>query len=120
MIRDKGNRMPRNDVSDAKVLTEQLAGANASLQTELAKLISSREIIDDSEFLRAIVDSLPDYLFVKDLDSRFLLANKALAIDLGRTSTDELIGKPMRIFSSRKLLNRYASMIDRSSKPAIR
>jgi diguanylate cyclase (GGDEF)-like protein/PAS domain S-box-containing protein len=93
MTRDTGNRMPRNQAYDAKVLTEQLAGANASLQMELSKLISSREIIEDSKFLRAIVDSLPDYLFVKDLDSRFLLANKALATDLGLTTTDELIGK---------------------------
>lgn len=93
MIPETGNNTPRDDINDASSLTERLAGANASLQMELAKLISSHEIFEDTKFLRAIVDSLPDYLFVKDLESRFLLANKALATDLGLTSTDKLIGR---------------------------
>ena len=74
-------------------LTERLAGANESLQIELARIIRASNVIDEGDLLRAIVDFLPDYLFVKDLSSRFLIANKALAVDLGKRSGQELIGR---------------------------
>lgn len=93
MIRNTGNITPGDDTFDANALTERLAGANANLQIESAKLVGARKAVDDSQFLRAIVDSLPDYLFVKDSESRFLLANKAVATDLGLASTDYLIGR---------------------------
>ncbi len=41
---------------------------------------------------RAMIDQVPDYLFVKDKESRFVVANKAVASDLG-LQPDELIGK---------------------------
>lgn len=42
--------------------------------------------------LRALVDFVPDYLFVKDLQSRFVTANPAVANDLG-LEVAALIGK---------------------------
>ena len=35
--------------------------------------------------LRALIDRVPDYLFVKDTKSRFVVANPAVAEDLGLT-----------------------------------
>ncbi|WP_246755404.1 EAL domain-containing protein [Rhizobium lusitanum] len=43
--------------------------------------------------LRAMVDHAPDYLFVKDLECRFLVVNKAVARIHGFASPDEIIGK---------------------------
>ena len=42
--------------------------------------------------LRALIDCVPDYLFVKDTNSRFVVANPAVAEDLGFAATG-LIGK---------------------------
>ena len=42
--------------------------------------------------LRALINSVPDYLFVKDARSRFVVANRSVAEDLGLTVKD-LIGK---------------------------
>lgn len=42
--------------------------------------------------LQTLIDSVPDYLFVKDRDGRFVVANPAVAGDLGLTPSD-LIGK---------------------------
>ena len=42
--------------------------------------------------LRALIDRVPDYLFIKDTDSRFVLANPAVAEDLG-LAVEDLIGK---------------------------
>jgi len=42
--------------------------------------------------LRALIDCVPDYLFIKDTESRFVVANPAVSGDLG-ISYSELIGK---------------------------
>jgi PAS domain S-box-containing protein len=42
--------------------------------------------------LNALINSVPDYLFVKDTKSRFVIANRPVAEDLGLTVPD-LIGK---------------------------
>ncbi|MFI5011040.1 MAG: EAL domain-containing protein [Hyphomicrobiales bacterium] len=42
--------------------------------------------------LQALIDRLPDYLYVKDADSRFVIANQAVATDHGRASVGDLIG----------------------------
>ena len=41
---------------------------------------------------RAMIDQVPDYLFVKDTASRFIVVNRAVAADLG-LQPDDLIGK---------------------------
>jgi diguanylate cyclase (GGDEF)-like protein/PAS domain S-box-containing protein len=41
---------------------------------------------------RAMIDQVPDYLFVKDTESRFVVANRAVAADIGLKPND-LIGK---------------------------
>lgn len=42
--------------------------------------------------LRAMIDQVPDYLFVKDMEARFVVANKSVAADLGE-NPDDLLGK---------------------------
>lgn len=40
-----------------------------------------------------MIDQVPDYLFVKDLKARFVVANKAVAADLGHGDPTALLGK---------------------------
>ncbi len=47
----------------------------------------------ERNLLRNLIDNVPDHVYVKDLDSRFLLANVALARHMGIEPPDELIGK---------------------------
>jgi diguanylate cyclase (GGDEF)-like protein/PAS domain S-box-containing protein len=42
--------------------------------------------------LQALIDWVPDYLWVKDTESRFVVANRALAADSGRQTSSEMIG----------------------------
>ena len=42
--------------------------------------------------LQALIDQVPDYLWIKDVDSRFLVANHALARDNGRQGASDLVG----------------------------
>ena len=43
--------------------------------------------------LQALIDEVPDNLWVKDVDSRFVIANKATAARTGADRTDDLIGR---------------------------
>ena len=43
--------------------------------------------------LRAITANIPDMVYAKDVDSRFLLANQAAANNVGAASSAELLGK---------------------------
>ncbi|HEX2609089.1 MAG TPA: PAS domain S-box protein [Flavisolibacter sp.] len=63
-----------------------------STQTFQALQDSHAEIKKSAALLRTVIDSSPDYIYVKDWEHRFRLANKALAADLGVTPK-ELIGK---------------------------
>ena len=46
----------------------------------------------DVQMLRALIDGLPDFLYAKDLDCRFVIANKSVAAAM-RTTFAELRGK---------------------------
>lgn len=53
---------------------------------------ASRTVANERITLQTLVDWVPDNLWVKDVDSRFVIANRATARRMGR-SLEELIGK---------------------------
>jgi len=58
----------------------------------------THEIEKRGRFLRQVIDSAPNFIFVKDTKGRFTLANRALA-QLYQTSSDEMIGKTVEQIS---------------------
>lgn len=50
-------------------------------------------LAEERNLLRTLIDNLPDYIYFKDAESRFLLGNIAVARVMGAASPDELIGK---------------------------
>lgn len=65
----------------------QLAQENAKLVEENAQLRQDRDL------LRALIDGLPDNIFVKDRQSRFLISNSTHIRTMGASSPDEVLGK---------------------------
>src|SRR5450631_957806 len=59
-------------------------GPNAEGEAELAS---------ERTMLRTLIDNLPDFIYVKDLESRFLLANVAAARVLGVADPEQVLGK---------------------------
>ena len=47
----------------------------------------------ERQLLSTLVDLLPTWIFVKDRESRFLVANRACATNMGAASPQELVGK---------------------------
>ena len=48
---------------------------------------------DERRLLRLLIDNMPDYIYVKDEKSRFLIVNRAVAELTGAKSPDDLLGK---------------------------
>ncbi|HZP18967.1 MAG TPA: EAL domain-containing protein [Bauldia sp.] len=71
--------------------------------------------------LRALINCVPDYLFVKDNESRFVVANRAVAADLG-LNPEDLIGKTDFELHAPDLARKFFAdeqQVIRSGKPQI-
>ncbi len=53
----------------------------------------SKPLAEDRNLLRTLIDNLPDHVYVKDIESRFVLSNAANLHFMGFPSHDELVGK---------------------------
>ncbi len=51
------------------------------------------ELAEQRTLLRTLIDHLPEYIYVKDRQSRFLIANSFTAQVMGASSPDDLIGR---------------------------
>jgi two-component system cell cycle sensor histidine kinase/response regulator CckA len=50
-------------------------------------------LAEERNLLRTVIDNLPDYIYVKDTESRYLISNTAHVRFLGATTPDEVVGK---------------------------
>ncbi len=74
--------------------TSRLSEANAALKQEVAerKQVEAR-LAAERNRLRTLIDNLPDCIFVKDAQCRFVICNEAVARVMGVASPDLLVGK---------------------------
>ncbi len=76
-----------------KERTQQLEAVNRALSNEVAERKVAEETLQEQrEFLRLVIDTDPNPIFVKNLDGEFVLANRATAEVYGMTPED-LIGR---------------------------
>lgn len=61
----------------------------------------------ERNLLNTLIDNLPDFIYVKDCDSAFIIANIAVTRNMGRTSPDELIGKTDFDFHPHDMATQY-------------
>ncbi|MEP6563920.1 MAG: EAL domain-containing protein [Mesorhizobium sp.] len=67
-------------------------GSWVATHEDITELMLNRQIADERISLQALIDWVPDYLWVKDTESRFVVVNSALATDSGRDKTSDMIG----------------------------
>jgi PAS domain S-box-containing protein len=71
-----------------------VAKINVQLESENARLAQDNVRLEQKyELLRTLIDSLPDKIFIKNRQSRFLVNNLAHVRILGATHQDEVLGK---------------------------
>ncbi len=81
------------ELASAERQLQHLVELNAELEATVANRATSEAAWNNERRIwRAMIDQVPDYLFVKDTQSRFVIANRAVAFDLGLLP-DALIGK---------------------------
>src|SRR5579875_1599193 len=64
-----------------------------SIPKDSGPTLQLQQLPDQHLLIRALIDQLPDFVFVKDTDGRFLVANRAIAEAYGFESSKDLIGK---------------------------
>ena len=64
------------------------------LQSEFNERIRAEEALsEERKILRTLIDNVPDFMYVKDVDCRFLVANLSVARQMGAKTPAELLGK---------------------------
>jgi len=64
---------------------------NARLLRETQE--TARRLAEERNLLRTLINHMPDYIYVKDTESRFMVVNPALVRHMGVKTPDDLIGK---------------------------
>ena len=86
----------------------QLQQMNAQLQAEIEERVRvERELASERNLLQTLIDHLPDLVYVKDAESRFLLGNTATLRSLGCSDMSALQGKTDFDFHARDMAERY-------------
>ncbi len=73
--------------------------------TELKK--AEEKLALERNLLRTIIDAIPDHIYVKDLQSRFLLCNQYLANHVNARTPEDMIGKSDFDYIRRELAEQY-------------
>lgn len=74
--------------------TAELTEANARLQEQIAQREQAeKQLAEEHNLLRTMIDIMPDSFYVKDVESRFTLVNPAVVRSFGVSAPDDVIGK---------------------------
>ena len=79
-------------------VTQDLGSTTDTYFIAIKQDVSERKRAEDGQrvehdLLRALIDNMPDYIYVKDAGSRFVVANRALAKLVGAKNPEDLLGK---------------------------
>ncbi|HTO33021.1 MAG TPA: diguanylate cyclase, partial [Pararhizobium sp.] len=86
--RDDATRIASNDD------THRLIAASQRLAAEVSRMFGPEpDIADRHYWLETMMNHIPDYIYAKDLEGRFLIANQATVTENGFHEIHEIIGK---------------------------
>lgn len=88
--------------------TEELQAANGELQLQIAERRSAETALAEKHrLLLTVINALPDRIYVKDRESRFLLHNAAEARGMGLADDASLVGRSDADFYHEELADLY-------------
>ena len=94
---DEQSREWRDKLPDGRTIAvrrQALAGGGwISTHEDITELRDQRAGFDERVSLQTLIDCLHDNLWVKDVESRFVICNKVTAARMGRAEPADLIGK---------------------------
>lgn len=73
--------------------TGRVVGIQGLFWDVTARRLKEAELLREREFLGALLDHIPDMIYFKDAESRFVKCSRSVATRLGFASPDEIIGR---------------------------
>ncbi|HYL62508.1 MAG TPA: response regulator [Candidatus Methylomirabilis sp.] len=93
------------------------------LKVEVNERMRAEETLsEERKVLRALIDNVPDFMYVKDAECRFVVANESVARQMGASSPEQLIGKSDFDFYPRELATTFfedEQRVIRSGQPEL-
>ena len=87
---------------------DELVTANKQLRQEVEERSRAESALEEERnLMRSLIENLPDHVYVKDTQSRFLLVNDAVRRHLGADTIHEIIGNTDHDFSPSELADQY-------------
>jgi len=87
---------------------EGLGTIAAAIAAGIERRRMQESLEHDRSLLQTLIDHVPDYIYVKDVQHRFLVANEALARRMGAPTSKALLGKNDFDFYPREVAEKYA------------
>jgi PAS domain S-box-containing protein len=88
-------------------MADQIANAIENARLFEAQKAAEQDLEEERTLLRVLIDQIPDYIYIKDKESRFLLSNRAHTAINGARSSEDLLGKTDFDFFERPLAEKY-------------
>ncbi|MGA2849353.1 MAG: PAS domain S-box protein [Terracidiphilus sp.] len=111
------------EITERKLQEEELIRAYAKAEAANLSLSEHHIVLDrERKLLRAFIDNVPDLMYVKDLESRFVIANFEVARRMGVEKPEDLIGKSDSDFYPREFAARFyenEQRVIRSGEPMV-
>jgi PAS domain S-box-containing protein len=135
VVSSNRNRTRNGQIIHCEWYSSVLHDAGGKMMSVLSQVLDITErkqaeetVARERQLLRTLIDLLPDTFYVKDLDSRFLVVNEALAEQLGKDTPSQVIGlsdvdlfpaglaaefrtEEMKIFAGEPLINQENTMV---------
>lgn len=80
-----------SELTENNIMLEERQEEIIQQQEELK--VQTEKAAEERILLRTLINSMPDYIYVKDRQSRFLIGNKFMAKIMGANSPEEIISK---------------------------
>jgi PAS domain S-box-containing protein len=90
-------------------LAEDLAHGIAALREREARQKAEEELAEERELLFSLINNIPDAVFFKDPEGRYVFANKAKLKQFGLTDMSEIIGKRIYDFFPNEQADKFSA-----------
>ncbi len=102
-----GEKVILEGTANCRIVDGQRVSTRGIFRNITARKRAEESLQRERSLLRTLIDNTPDYIYVKDAASRFLIANTALALRMGASSAEDLLGKTDRDFYPEELAAKF-------------
>jgi PAS domain S-box-containing protein len=99
-----------------------ISGIRSTIQNITKRKLAEESLAEERNLLRTLLDNMPDNIYVKDTERRFIVGNVAVARFMGAGTPDKLLGKTDFDFYPKELAAKYyadGQKVIESGKPLV-